>query len=104
MKNEEWEILREKYDKESNRRWKLEARKKSAKGLQEVLKGIVNEKGRIEEIQIYIPGVDWWNHEHKVCLKNDRYLINLFIECLENFIPYLNKCIDIDIENDVVEE
>lgn len=98
MNNKEWEKLKSEYEKESNRRWEIKNAKRSAKELKEKINYIVDHKGTIREINIDIPGSDWQHDKTNLCLKDDWKLVELFIDCLETFIPTLDNIMNIDEE------
>ena len=100
MKNEEWKQLKEKYYKESNRRMNLDIYKQSAQELKEKIAYMVAHKKTIKELNLYAPGSEWQHEKVEIKLEDNWRIVQLFIQCLESFIPYLDEIMAIDVEDE----
>ena len=103
MKNEEWKELEEKYYKESHRRMNLDIYKTSAQELKEKIKYMVAHKDTISELNLYVPHSEWQHDTIEIKLKDNWRIVQLLIQCLDSFIPYLDEILAIDVEDENAE-
>lgn len=91
MKNKEWKELEEKYYQESNRRMNLDIYKESAQELKRKIEYMVAHKDTIRELNLYVPRSEWQHDTIEIKLQDNWRIVQLLIQCLESFIPYLDE-------------
>lgn len=103
MTNEEYKALQEIYYKEQNRRMNLDIYKKSAQELKEKIGYMVAHKSTIRELNLYVPRSEWQHDTVEIKLQDNWRIIQLLLQCLESFVPYLDEILAIDIEDENAE-
>ena len=100
MKNEEWEVLKAKYEKEEQRRWDIQRAIDEATRLKNEFEDFCKRCNNYDKIEIYVPGSDWRYNEKLITLGHNQEIINLFKKCLNTFIVSLDTIINKNIEEE----